>query len=286
MSWTTVPLRDVVRDVRSGFASGKDIPDGVLQFRMNNITAKGAIDLTKKRRVPSPKRGVEEFLLQPGDVLFNATNSPELVGKSAYFPGLDEPVTFSNHFLRLRPSGVEGRYLARWLMYEFSRGAFQPITRRWVNQAAIDKDALLDREIPLPTLKEQRRIADILDRFDTIRTKRRASIVQLDILTRSIFLEMFAGYLAISSDVTLNGIAEPVRGSFVNGPFGSNLLTSELLPEGVPVIYIRDIRQGEYVRVSSVCVTTKKAQQREGKLAHALGTETRLRLPRVTSSRP
>jgi type I restriction enzyme S subunit len=125
-------------------------------------------------------------------VLFNATNSPELVGKSAYFPGLDEPATFSNHFLRLRPRTVDGRYLARWLTYEFKRGEFRTITRRWVNQAAIDKEELLNRQIPLPSLTEQRRIADIFDRSDALRTKRQQAIALWDRLAESIFFGMFA----------------------------------------------------------------------------------------------
>src|SRR5262249_4437952 len=45
-----------------------------------------------------------------------------------------------------------------------------------------------------------------------------------------------------------------------NGPFGSELLTEELQEEGVPVIYIRDIRDGEYARVSTSYVTERKAR--------------------------
>ncbi len=191
MSWPTARLGDLVGDIRAGFASGEDIPDGILQFRMNNITTDGTIDLTKKRRVPTPEKGLDGLLLQPGDVLFNATNSPELVGKSAYFPGLDEPATFSNHFFRLRPRAVDGRYLARWLTYGFKRGAFHTITRRWVNQAAIDKEALLDRQIPLPSLTEQRRIADILGCADALRAKRQQAIALWDRLAESIFFDMF-----------------------------------------------------------------------------------------------
>jgi len=49
------------------------------------------------------------------------------------------------------------------------------------------------------------------------------------------------------------------KNSFVNGPFGSDLLTSELTDHGVPVIYIRDISQGRYLRKSTVCVKKQKA---------------------------
>jgi type I restriction enzyme S subunit len=46
-------------------------------------------------------------------------------------------------------------------------------------------------KIPLPPLPEQRRIAEILDKADVLRAKRRAALVQLDTLTQSIFLDIF-----------------------------------------------------------------------------------------------
>lgn len=49
------------------------------------------------------------------------------------------------------------------------------------------------------------------------------------------------------------------KNGFVNGPFGSDLLSSELQDEGVPVVYIRDIKNGCYKRKSTVCVSQEKA---------------------------
>lgn len=57
----------------------------------------------------------------------------------------------------------------------------------------------------------------------------------------------------------LSSMSESSRGSFVNGPFGSDLLANELTDEGVPVIYIRDIKRTGYKRKSTVCVTPSKA---------------------------
>jgi type I restriction enzyme, S subunit len=228
---------------------------------MNNITTQGKIDLTKKRRVPIPHSGLDSLLLQPGDVLFNATNSPELVGKSAYFSGLDEPATFSNHFLRIRPRAIDGRYLARWLTYEFIRGAFHNITRQWVNQAAIDKEALLNRAIPLPTLTEQRRIADILDQADAARSKRKQSIDQVDDLMRSIFLDMFgsldhaSGHWVKVTDLVAAGDA--IR----TGPFGSQLLHSEFQQEGVAVLGIDSAVTNEFRWVEGRCISEAKYRQ-------------------------
>ena len=45
--------------------------------------------------------------------------------------------------------------------------------------------------IPLPPLAEQRRIAEVLDRAEALRAKRRAALAQLDSLTQSLFLDLF-----------------------------------------------------------------------------------------------
>jgi len=50
-------------------------------------------------------------------------------------------------------------------------------------------------------------------------------------------------------------------GSIINGPFGSDLLTSELKPEGVSVLYVQDIKPGSFTRVSSAHITDQKANQ-------------------------
>ena len=191
--WTVVALSEVVAEAQPGFASGEDLDEGgVFQFRMNNLDREGGLDLSKKRRVPFDPAKSEKFLLHPGDVLFNATNSPEMVGKSAYFGGHEEPAVFSNHFLRLRPGpSLDGRFLARWLQHQFQRGVFAAGCRKWVNQATYGKDSLLGLGIPLPPLEEQRRIAAILDKADELRAKRRAVLEHLDTLTQSIFLDMF-----------------------------------------------------------------------------------------------
>ncbi len=192
-TWPKVTLAEVLDDAISGFASGDDLPTGVLQCRMNNVGTDGSLNFDKKRRVRSPDGRSEKYLVQPGDVLFNATNSPQLVGKTAYFAGYHEPVVFSNHFLRLRAKEdrLSGQYLARWLQLLFSRGVFQARSRQWVNQATFDKAMLSEVQIPLPPIEEQRRIATILDKADELRAKRRAAIGHLATLVQAIFIEIF-----------------------------------------------------------------------------------------------
>ncbi len=137
----TVALGDLLSDIRPGFACGDNLDEGVFQIRMHNITRDGELLLKSRRRISPQNKQIAKALLEPGDVLFNATNSPELVGKTAIFLGCDEPAAFSNHFIRLRAheGQLDSRYLTRWLHREFQRGYFKAKAKQWVNQATFSK---------------------------------------------------------------------------------------------------------------------------------------------------
>jgi type I restriction enzyme S subunit len=108
-------------------------------------------------------------------------------------------------------------------------------------------------------LAEQRRIAEQLEQADRLRRSRRYALELTDTFPPAAFLELFSDYSFLN--MTLEELATDERNSFVNGPFGSDLLTSELTDSGVPVIYIRDISSGRYERTSSVFVTPAKAAE-------------------------
>src|ERR1700730_6768223 len=100
--WRIEKLGELLDAAVTGFACGKRAPNGVIQLRMNNVTRRGVFDWSSVIRVPATTTLIEQYALRSCDVLFNNTNSAELVGKTAYFGGFSEPVLFSNHFTRLR----------------------------------------------------------------------------------------------------------------------------------------------------------------------------------------
>jgi type I restriction enzyme, S subunit len=187
-----VSLSDLIESATSGFASGAKDPAGVVQIRMNNLETDGSWNWAGIRRIPSAVVK-SPYYVRKGDILFNSTNSPKLVGKSAYFQGFPEPIVFSNHFVRLRtnPQRLDGRYLARWLNLLWKQRIFEAGCIQWVNQATYRKEDLLALQVPLPPLPEQKRIAGILDATDALRARRREALAQLDTLLQSTFLDMF-----------------------------------------------------------------------------------------------
>ncbi|MCC6697176.1 MAG: restriction endonuclease subunit S [Candidatus Hydrogenedentes bacterium] len=162
--WRWARLGDVIREVQAGFACGERDPEGIAQLRMNNLDTRGNFVWDEVLRVPEPGNKIEPYLLLPGDVLFNNTNSTELVGKSAMFAGYSERIVYSNHFTRLRANSalLLPEILSNWLILQWHEGTFAAICNKWIGQSAVKADKLLNLEMPLPPLPEQRRIAEVL----------------------------------------------------------------------------------------------------------------------------
>ncbi|MFJ6525837.1 hypothetical protein ACIQMZ_11235 [Streptomyces longwoodensis] len=154
--WVRATLAELGVEAQPGFASGKHNRDGegIVHLRPMNITRNGAIDLSDARYVNDDSDRRVEY----GDVLFNNTNSPALVGKTAWV-GLLEPAAYSNHMTRLRgPKGLDGKFLAIQLHWLWASGYFKTVLNNHVNQASVARKALLAAEIVVPPLPEQLRI--------------------------------------------------------------------------------------------------------------------------------
>jgi type I restriction enzyme S subunit len=185
--WPKPRLADIVREAQGGFASGERDPDGVVQLRMNNVTTRGHFDWSSFIRVPASEGTIATYSLASGDVLFNNTNSTELVGKTALFEAYDEPVVFSNHFTRLRARAdkLEPAFLASWLQYQWQRRLFADICNQWIGQSAVQRDKLLSLDMPLPPLPEQKRIAAILrEQMAAVERARVIEEAQLDAIDK------------------------------------------------------------------------------------------------------
>ncbi|MEM3586912.1 MAG: restriction endonuclease subunit S [Candidatus Jordarchaeaceae archaeon] len=165
--WQVVQLGEIVANIKNGFASGKRDENGIVQIRMNNITTDGRLLLDSYLKVPIPDR-IDEWLLKENDLLFNNTNSIDLVGKSTIFKGAPFPCTFSNHFTRIRFK--EKLVLPDWILYHFliywEKGYFRSVAIRHVGQAAVHTSYLLKLKIPMPSLSEQKRIVEMLSAVD------------------------------------------------------------------------------------------------------------------------
>ncbi|EQB3613635.1 restriction endonuclease subunit S [Campylobacter upsaliensis] len=151
---------------KTGFAAGKENQtnrDGIIQIRPTNLDEQGILKFDKNIYVP--KDISTEYLLQKGEVLFNNTNSQELVGKTAYFD-LDGDFTSSNHITRIQTdtNRLLPQYLAIVLNVYQRNKVFFNICVNWNNQSGVNVELLKDLLIPLPPLSTQQHIIDLMDK--------------------------------------------------------------------------------------------------------------------------
>jgi type I restriction enzyme M protein len=165
--WPMVRLGEIAEEIRSGFACGPDqqASKGVPHFRPMNISEAGEFVWNGTKFIKEAAFGTkQEYALRSGDVLFNNTNSKELVGKTCLVPS-DILAGYSNHITRVRVDRqrISPRLLALLLHYLWQRGVFMGRCNKWVGQAAINNHELAATEIPLPPLVEQERIVAELE---------------------------------------------------------------------------------------------------------------------------
>lgn len=193
MKWPTFPLGRLAIELQPGFAQQpNEEGSGLPHLRTNNVSEDGTIDLSTIKRVSASREKREKYSLQPFDILFNNTNSPALVGKTALFVE-EGDFLFSNHMtrVRVRRNVANPSYIARYLHWVWNTGGFRHMVTQWVSQAAINRNQLTRLAIPVPPLSEQRRIVEILDHADAIRMKRAESDAQAERILPALFYKMF-----------------------------------------------------------------------------------------------
>ena len=156
---------------------------------------------------------------------------------------ITEPMSYANGNAMaldaLDESRVNIHFLARFLAH---RG-FRDVTTG-TSQPQIIRQNLVRVLVPLPPLPEQRRIAEILDKADALRAKRRAALAQLDTLTQSIFLDIFGDPISNPRGwptVRFEQLCERVTVGIVVQP------ASYYVSEGVPALRSLNIRPGKIV---------------------------------------
>jgi len=217
-----VPLNDVAHFIRGVTFKPEDVvpvgtPGSVACMRTKNVQA--TIDLADVWALPSVLIRRDDQLVAPGDLLVSTANSWNLVGKCCWVPTLPWPTTFGGFISVLRPDPgmVYPRYLFHWFGSQHTQEAVRSFGQRTTSISNLNIERTLALQIPLPPLAAQRRIADVLDKVDGLRVKRRTALAGVDAIAQSMFEDMF-GDPDKYPPGTLESVAELRR-----GPFGGAL---------------------------------------------------------------
>lgn len=162
--WRWLTIGEIAAEVRYGTSSKTNQDaDGVPVIRMGNIQ-EGTIVLNSLKYLPASHHEFPQLLLEPGDLLFNRTNSAELVGKCAVYKGNPSCASFASYLIRVRlKAGFLPEYIAFYINSSYGREWIKSVVSQQVGQANVNGTKLKNLQIPLPPLDEQRRIVEEIE---------------------------------------------------------------------------------------------------------------------------
>jgi restriction endonuclease S subunit len=132
---------------------------GARMIRMNNLQANGW-DFSDLKHIQLDDEKLQKYKLEPGDLLFNRTNSKELVGKCEVFQESGDWV-FASYLIRVRldTSRVIPGYVSDFLNCPAGRIQIDQVSRQIVGMSNVNAEELKDLLVPLPPLQKQRQLA-------------------------------------------------------------------------------------------------------------------------------
>jgi type I restriction enzyme S subunit len=193
--WPMGKIRDLLESASYGTSEKSEITGAYPVLRMNNITRNGEIDLSDLKYMDLDEKELDRYLVRNGDVLFNRTNSPELVGKSAIFRE-SKPIAYAGYLIRLRVNReTNPEYLAGFLNTGYSKRVLRGMCKSIIGMANINAKEVQGIGIPRPPLPLQHKFAHCVAGMVKFRSMHRDALAKLDVLFSSLQYRAFRGGL-------------------------------------------------------------------------------------------
>ena len=189
--WDMVTVGDIATDVRYGTSRPATEGGKYPYLRMNNLTYEGYLDLTDLKHIDIPDNEVEKCVVRNGDVLFNRTNSVELVGKTCVY-NLDSDMIIAGYIIRVRiDDRVLPVILSSYLNSTVMKEQLRSMAKGAVNQANINAQELRSIPIYLPPITLQHEFATFVEQVDKSKFEIQQSLEKLEILKKSLMQQYF-----------------------------------------------------------------------------------------------
>ena len=189
--WNTGKIQDVVSDVRYG-SSRPAVEGGKYPYlRMNNITYAGELDLTDTKRIDVPDSELDKCTVQRGDVLFNRTNSKELVGKTCVY-NRDDMMVLAGFVIRVRVNErILPEFLVAFLNTDFSKQMLLGMCKTAIGQANINAKEMQNIGLYIPPIALQEQFVDLKKQTDKSKVEVQKALDQTQLLFDSLMQQYF-----------------------------------------------------------------------------------------------
>lgn len=194
-NWKVTKIGNIAKDIRYG-TSKSSVDGGEYPYiRMNNITYNGKLDLSDLKYIDIEDDELEKYIVRKGDVLFNRTNSLELIGKTCVFD-LDEPMIIAGYIIRIRLiDEVLPIYLSTFLNSDYGKKLLRSMAKGAVNQVNINAQELKSIKVLIPPIELQNEFAGFVKQVDKLKSEMQKSLKEIEDNFNSLMQKAFKGEL-------------------------------------------------------------------------------------------
>jgi type I restriction enzyme, S subunit len=195
-------IRDVVTEVKYGTSSSATAEGTFPYLRMNNVTYDGYMDYSNLKYISVSEDEMTKYAVKKGDLLFNRTNSKELVGKTGVY-NEDKEMIIAGYLIRVRTNELANPwYLWGYLNSIHGKQTLFGMCKTIVGMANINAQELQGIKIIIPPIELQTKFAKIVEKTEALKSQYQQSLQELENLYGSLSQRAFRGEMVIKKSET------------------------------------------------------------------------------------
>lgn len=203
--WNLSELKDIIETTQYGLSLRSNPKDGHPILGMSHLI-NGKVRISGIKYVNLDNKTYKKYKVNKNDILFNRTNSIDLVGKTSLFD-LDFDCVFASYLIRVvvKNKIIDSGYLNYYMNLENTQNNLKKLATRAVGQSNISATRLKTLIIPLPPLSIQKKIASILSAVDEKIEKLENKKVAIEELFKSMLQELMTAKRRVNDLEVGNG---------------------------------------------------------------------------------
>lgn len=194
--WQKGKIADIIVKTQYGTSNKADEFNGDFKvLRMNNITYDGNWDFTSIKYVNLDEKEQKKYLVYKGEVLFNRTNSKELVGKTAVYKE-DEPMAYAGYLVKAIPNErANGEFISAYMNTKYVKDKLLNMAKNIVGMANINAEEFKKIDVYIPPIELQNQFAEFVKQVDKLKFELEKSLKELEDNFNSLMQKAFKGEL-------------------------------------------------------------------------------------------
>lgn len=179
--WEKGKIADIIIKTQYGTSNKANEENGQFKIlRMGNITYNGQFDFSDMKYIDLTEDEQKKYLVYKGEVLFNRTNSKELVGKTAVYKE-NKPMAYAGYLVKAIPNErATGEFIAAYMNTKYVKSKLLNMAKNIVGMANINAEEFKKIDIYIPPIELQNEYIKFIEQVDKLKFEMEKSLKELE----------------------------------------------------------------------------------------------------------